>query len=54
MLGMRLSATIIPFWPDEPEQAGVGLIPGNFRVLFLLAGDALQVYAVKDRKEAYE
>ena len=26
----------------------------NFRVLFLLAGDAIQVYAVKDRKEAYE
>jgi mRNA-degrading endonuclease RelE of RelBE toxin-antitoxin system len=27
---------------------------GSFRVLFLLAGDAIQVYAVKDRKEAYE
>ena len=27
---------------------------GNFRVLFLLAGDSIQVYAVKDRKEAYE
>jgi len=27
---------------------------GNFRVLFLLAGDAIQVYAVKDRKKAYE
>jgi mRNA interferase RelE/StbE len=27
---------------------------GNFRVLFLLAGNAIQVYAVKDRKEAYE
>ncbi|MGA2177066.1 MAG: type II toxin-antitoxin system RelE/ParE family toxin [Verrucomicrobiota bacterium] len=27
---------------------------GNFRVLFLLAGDAIKVYAVKDRKEAYE
>ena len=27
---------------------------GNFRVLFLLAGDAIQVYAVKDRKAAYE
>ncbi len=26
---------------------------GNFRVLFLLADDAIQVYAVKDRKEAY-
>jgi mRNA interferase RelE/StbE len=27
---------------------------GNFRVLFLLADDAIKVYAVKDRKEAYE
>jgi mRNA-degrading endonuclease RelE of RelBE toxin-antitoxin system len=27
---------------------------GTFRVLFVLAGDAIQVYAVKDRKEAYE
>src|SRR5277367_4479494 len=26
----------------------------NFRVLFLLAGDIIQVYAVKDRKETYE
>jgi mRNA-degrading endonuclease RelE of RelBE toxin-antitoxin system len=27
---------------------------GSFRVLFSLAGDAIQVYAVRDRKEAYE
>ena len=27
---------------------------GSYRVLFVLAGDAIQVYAVKDRKEAYE
>jgi len=27
---------------------------GHFRVLFLLAGDAIQVYDVKDRKEAHE
>ena len=27
---------------------------GAFRVLFVLAGDMIQVYAVKDRKEAYE
>jgi mRNA-degrading endonuclease RelE of RelBE toxin-antitoxin system len=27
---------------------------GNFRVLFLLEGNAIKVYAVKDRKEAYE
>ena len=27
---------------------------GNHRVLFQLAGNQIQVYAVKDRKEAYE
>ena len=27
---------------------------GNFRVLFMLEGDLINVYAVKDRKEAYE
>lgn len=27
---------------------------GKYRVLFVLAGDAIQVYAVKDRKEAYD
>lgn len=27
---------------------------GTYRVLFVLAGDAIQVYAVKDRKEAYD
>jgi mRNA-degrading endonuclease RelE of RelBE toxin-antitoxin system len=27
---------------------------GTFPVLFVLAGDMIQVYAVKDRKEAYE
>jgi mRNA interferase RelE/StbE len=27
---------------------------GNYRVLFLLAGDAINVYAIRDRKEAYE
>ncbi len=27
---------------------------GNFRVLFLLEGRVVKVYAVKDRKEAYE
>src|SRR5436309_13810852 len=27
---------------------------GTFRVLFVLAGDMIQVYAVRDRKEAYE
>ena len=27
---------------------------GSHRVLFVLAGDVIQVYAVKDRKQAYE
>jgi mRNA-degrading endonuclease RelE of RelBE toxin-antitoxin system len=27
---------------------------GSHRVLFALAGEVIQVYAVKDRKEAYE
>ena len=27
---------------------------GSHRVLFVLAGQTIQVYAVKDRKEAYE
>jgi mRNA-degrading endonuclease RelE of RelBE toxin-antitoxin system len=27
---------------------------GSYRVLFLLASDVIQVYGVKDRKEAYE
>ena len=27
---------------------------GSHRVLFILAGETIQVYAVKDRREAYE
>jgi len=27
---------------------------GTFRVLFVLAADVIQVYAVKDRKKAYD
>jgi mRNA interferase RelE/StbE len=27
---------------------------GNFRVLFMLEGDLISVYAVKNRKESYE
>ena len=27
---------------------------GTFRILFVLAGDVIQVYAVKDRKKAYD
>jgi len=27
---------------------------GNYRVLFVLEGDVIAIYAVRDRKEAYE
>ena len=27
---------------------------GTYRVLFVLAGDMIQVYVVKDRKKAYD
>jgi mRNA-degrading endonuclease RelE of RelBE toxin-antitoxin system len=27
---------------------------GPYRILFALAGDCIEVYAVKDRKEAYD
>lgn len=27
---------------------------GSYRVMFALVGEAIQIYAVKDRKEAYE
>jgi len=27
---------------------------GTYRVLFVLAGEVIQVYAVKDRKKAYD
>ncbi len=27
---------------------------GPYRVLFVLTGDVIQVYAVKDRKQAYD
>ena len=35
-------------------RLGLRLRVGQHRVLFRLAGRRIQVYAVKDRKEAYE
>ncbi len=36
------------------ETARYRLRVGGFRVLFTLAGEDIEVYAVKNRKEAYE
>jgi mRNA interferase RelE/StbE len=27
---------------------------GSYRIMFALAGETIQIYAVRDRKEAYE
>ena len=37
-----------------PHKNRYRLRVGSWRVLFLLEGDAILVYGVKDRKEAYE
>ena len=36
------------------KESKYRLRTGDFRVLFTLAGGQISVYAVKDRKEAYE
>ena len=57
-IGDRLSALETSFTGDVKKLAGTEnkyrLRVGNNRVLFRLAGNQIQVYAVKDRKEAYE
>lgn len=57
-IGEKLSALESGFAGDIKKLAGVEnkyrLRVGNHRVLFRLAGKQIQVYAVKDRKEAYE
>jgi mRNA interferase RelE/StbE len=57
-IGERLSALESSFTGDIKKLAGAEnkyrLRVGNHRVLFRLAGKQIQVYAVKDRKEAYE
>ena len=57
-IGERLSALESGFTGDIKKLAGTEnkyrLRMGNYRVLFRLAGKQIQVYAVKDRKEAYE
>ena len=57
-LGERLNDLETRFQGDIKKLAGAEnkyrLRVGNIRVLFRLAGNQIQVYAVKDRKEAYE
>jgi len=57
-IGERLNALESAFQGDLKKLAGTEnkyrLRVGNYRVLFRLAGSQIQVYAVKDRKEAYE
>jgi mRNA interferase RelE/StbE len=57
-IGGRLTALETSFQGDIRKLAGSDnkyrLRVGNQRVLFRLVGKQLQVYAVKDRKEAYE
>ena len=57
-IGQRLSTLESGFHGDIKKLEGAEnkyrLRVGNHRVLFRLAGNQIQVYAVKDRKEAYE
>jgi len=57
-IGERLNDLEARFEGDIKKLAGAEnkyrLHVGNHRVLFRLAGNQIQVYAVKDRKEAYE
>lgn len=57
-IGERLTALETGFQGDIKKLAGTKdkyrLRVGDYRVLFRLVGKQIQVYAVKDRKEAYE
>ncbi len=57
-IGERLAALETGFQGDIKKLAGMKdkyrLRVGDHRVLFRLVGKQIQVYAVKDRKEAYE
>jgi mRNA interferase RelE/StbE len=58
-IGAKLSTLEVDFAGDiKKKLAGkenkYRLRVGNYRVLFRLAGNQIQVYSVKDRKEAYE
>jgi mRNA interferase RelE/StbE len=57
-IGEKLTALESGFVGDVKKLAGTEnkyrLRVGQYRVLFKLAGRQIGVYAVKDRKEAYE
>jgi mRNA interferase RelE/StbE len=57
-IGWRLQSLQTDLTGDVKKLTGrtqeYRLRVGNFRVLFMLEGDTISVYAVKDRKEAYE
>ena len=57
-IGEKLTTLETDFAGDIKKLAGTEnkyrLRVSNHRVLFRLAGRQIQVYAVKDRKEAYE
>ena len=57
-IGRRLDALQSDFSGDIKKLAArtneYRLRVGNFRILFMLEGDLIVVYAVKDRKNAYE
>ena len=57
-IGRRLEALRRDFSGDVKKLAArtqeYRLRVGAFRVLFMLANDCITVYAVRDRKEAYE
>ena len=57
-VGERLAALETGFQGDIKKLVGAKdkyrLRVGDHRVLFRLVGKQIQVYAVKDRKEAYE
>jgi mRNA interferase RelE/StbE len=57
-IGYRLDILCTDLTGDAKKLSGrtqeYRLRIGSFRVLFLLEGDLISVYAVKDRKNAYE
>jgi len=57
-IGFRLDALQENLTGDVKKLSGKAqlyrLRVGNHRILFRLAGDGIEVYAVKDRRDAYE
>lgn len=58
LIGKRLDALQEDLKGDVKQLSGshheYRLRVGRYRVLFMLEGDLISVYAVRDRKEAYE